>query len=513
MPPRAASSPKPQRTPSSRSKKTPQRLGIGDGWGSDEIAARDWTGDAISNGTSTSQVQVKTTAALQPKAGSVTQIIPVTSIAAGVYTGLSSILDAAAFATIVLAPAGLPLDVGMQHALLGFIVTQSVVSYMSGAGTMLTPISYEVMPFLAKFAILIKGSVGEREILPTLLAGSMLVSVVAAVAFLVLSALPLGGVLDRLLPPPVQAGLFAAIGWGLYTLSYETLGFESSLGMPLHASFLTWEAAQLWLPAHILGIGLWLASRRSSSPALFPGFVMGVTLATHAVRLATATSLAEAQAGHWLMESTEGRPCTTLWESAYGQGGSVNWDALLSAPALKELVCALLLGPVVNTLVNLVLIGPVINAKLSLPAELRAHAAGTALAAVSGGYSNYIAVSNTAIHRKCGGRDRLSCFVAAAVATVFFIAHPLFVVVGYVPTLVVAAICVYIGADFLWDNLIDASLKGSAQSAAATFAVLAICLAKDTLWGVFIGVATTQLYRLVAPAPPAAKASKAKQGK
>lgn len=32
--------------------------------------------------------------------------------------------------------------------------------------------------------------------------------------------------------------------------------------------------------------------------------------------------------------------------------------------------------------------------------------------------------------------------------------HPLFVVVGYVPTLVVAAICVYIGVDFLWDNLV-----------------------------------------------------------
>jgi hypothetical protein len=44
MPSRTASSPRPQRTPSSRTKKTPKRLGIGDGWGSDQIAARDWTG-------------------------------------------------------------------------------------------------------------------------------------------------------------------------------------------------------------------------------------------------------------------------------------------------------------------------------------------------------------------------------------------------------------------------------------------------------------------------------------
>ena len=80
---------------------------------------------------------------------------------------------------------------------------------------------------------------------------------------------------SSLLPPPLQAGLFSAIGWGLYTLSYETLGLD---GLPFHPSIATWETAKLWLPAHVLGIGLWLASRRTSSPALFPGFVVGVTV-------------------------------------------------------------------------------------------------------------------------------------------------------------------------------------------------------------------------------------------
>jgi hypothetical protein len=200
------------------------------------------------------------------------------SLAAGLYTGLATFLDAAAFATVVFVPAGLPFDVGIQHALFGFVLMQATVCATSGAGNMVTPVSYEVMPFLAKLASLVaaSGAKARAQILPTVLAGSMLVSAAAAVICALLARLlPAKFEVESLLPPPLQAGLFSAIGWGLYTLSYETLGLE---GMPFDPSIATWGTARLWLPAHVLGIGLWLASRRTSSPALFPGFVVSVTV-------------------------------------------------------------------------------------------------------------------------------------------------------------------------------------------------------------------------------------------
>lgn len=430
------------------------------------------------------------------------------SLAAGLYTGLATFLDAAAFSTVVFVPAGLPFDIGIQHALFGFVLMQVTVCLTSAAGNIVTPVSYEVMPFLARVTSLIaaNGKAGRSAILPTVLAGSMLISAAAAVACALLSRLlPRDFDVETLLPPPLQAGLFSAIGWGLYTLSFETLGFE---GMPFDPSIATWATARLWLPAHILGIGLWLASRRTSSPALFPGFVIGVTVLTHAVRVGTGTSLTEAQDGHWLMASCSGRPMTALWASAY-DFGAIEWPVLLGGEALKELICALLFGPLVNTLLNLVLIGPVIEAPVGLPTELAAAGWGSAATALGGGYSNYIAVSNTAIHRKCGGRDKLSCIAAALVAATFLAVHPLFAVVGYVPTLVVAAICVYIGCDFLWDNLVEAALQGGIGPALASWAVLATCLLKDMLWGVLLGVAAFQMYaRLLAPAPDAATAKK-----
>jgi len=60
------------------------------------------------------------------------------AIAAGAYSGLQAFIDAAMFATVVFAPAGLPLDVGIQHALLGSVITQTAVTYL---GTVLSTLA------------------------------------------------------------------------------------------------------------------------------------------------------------------------------------------------------------------------------------------------------------------------------------------------------------------------------------------------------------------------------------
>ena len=273
---------------------------------------------------------------------------------------------------------------------------QTTVALLSAAPGIVTPVSYEVMPFLGRFAAMaartMRGAPASA-VMTTVLVGSMGISLAAAAVLLLLSRLPLEGSIDKLLPPALQAGLFSAIGWGLYTLSFETLGLE---GLPISPITFTADAMRLWVPAHILGIGLWLASRRTSSPMLFPGFVGGVTLLTHAVRVASGTSLAAAQEAHWLMASAAGRPWHTLIAAATDVG-SVNWSVLLSADAARELVSALLFGPVVNTLLNLVLIGPVVEKTVALPRELAASAAGSLATALGGGYSNYIAVSNVSV--------------------------------------------------------------------------------------------------------------------
>ena len=267
------------------------------------------------------------------------------------------------------------------------------------------------------------------------LAGSALVSVAAAALFYLLSAFKISGeAIAALLPPPLQAGLFAVIGWGIYGLAFEMLQLPPPVlpiaaedGGDWLATLASPAAYTLWVPTHLLGIALWLASKLTSHPALFPGFVVATVAVTHAVRLATGTSLAESAEAGWLMKETEGRSLYDgLWTAA--SPSAVRWDALFRPEALNIIGGAVLFGPVVNTALNLVLAGPVVGTKLEPPRELRAHAAGSLAAGAAGGFSAYLAVSNTAIHLKCGGTSRASCYAAAAVAALFVALPQLFAV-------------------------------------------------------------------------------------
>ena len=80
---------------------------------------------------------------------------------------------------MVFVPAGLPIGVAIQHALLGFIVMQTVVSSLTAAPSLITPVSYEVMPYLGQFALIVKKQVGGAAALATVLAGSALVNLAA----------------------------------------------------------------------------------------------------------------------------------------------------------------------------------------------------------------------------------------------------------------------------------------------------------------------------------------------
>lgn len=414
------------------------------------------------------------------------------SLVAGTYTGVMQFTFAAACASIIFAPVGLPLSIGIQHCLFGFVVTQAIVAKTTTVrgGVALAVPSFEVLPFLAKFAVIVAGAVGTGAgpgvVLATVLAGSILANALAAVLLTVASELPVDNI-DSLLPPPLQAGLFAAIGWSLYLLSFDTLG----LGFTASALF-TAQAARLWVPANLLGVGLWRASRKLDTPLLIPAFILGVTALVHGVRLGTGASIVAARSAGWLMAEVVGEPATALWGAL--SPALVRWDVIFSRPALTQLVCAALFGPLVNTVLNFVLYGPMIKQKLDLKRELKSHALGAAAAAATGGYSNYIGLSDTAIHRKIGGLDRFSCYAGAAVGALFLLAYPLCGLVGYIPSLAIAAICVYVGCDFLYDNLIDATRANGIRAGLAAAAVLLISVRKDMLTGSLVGIAGARAY-------------------
>ena len=72
------------------------------------------------------------------------------------------------------------------------------------------------------------------------------------------------------------------------------------------------------------------------------------------------------------------------------------------------------------------------------------------------------------------------------------VAYPLCGAVGYLPTLAIAAICIYVGCDFLYDNIYDNFRTNGARTGLATSAILAVCVRKDMLWGLITGIVGAQ---------------------
>jgi len=418
------------------------------------------------------------------------------SIVAGTYSGLMQFTFAAACASIIFGPVGLPLVTGIQHALLAFVVMQTVVTATTSVpgGVVLAVPSFEVLPFFARFAVICSTAIGAGAppgtLLATVLVGSILVTLGASALMFAAAEAPVDDV-DKLLPPPLQAGLFAAIGWSLYLLSYDTLGLDLSSTL---SKLFSADPLRLWLPANLLGLGLWQVSRMTTSPLLFPVFILLTSTLVHGVRLAMGMSVEAARAGGWLMASIAGAPLTGLFRAVSPR--LVRWDVLLSPAALKQLVSAVFFGPLVSTVLNYVLLGPLIKKKLDLKHELRSHATAAAASAVGGGYANYIGLSDTVIHRKIGGLDRLSCYLAAAVSALFLVVYPLCAIVGYLPTLVIAAIFVFVGVDFLYDNLLGTAREQGPAAGLATCAVFALCVRYDMLVGLLVGIAGFQVAAL-----------------
>ena len=162
-----------------------------------------------------------------------------------------------------------PTEVAVEEAFFGKSV-QSALRIGEARGVVLAVPSFEVLPFLARFAVIVAGAVGAgapAAVLATVLAGSVLVCLLSA-ALLALAALLPVDEITTLLPPPLQAGLFSAIGFGLYLLSFDTMGLASPLAGG--RSLLAWPAVRLWLPANLLGLGLWRTSRKTDSPCAPP---------------------------------------------------------------------------------------------------------------------------------------------------------------------------------------------------------------------------------------------------
>jgi SulP family sulfate permease len=313
------------------------------------------------------------------------------------------------------------------------------------------------------------------DIFLTVVAATLVVTVLCGILFLVIGRFRLGGLI-RFVPYPVVGGFLAGTGWLLFKG-----GVNAASGMQVQlrnlGQLFEFQLSRL-LPALAFGVILLIAVRVIKRPLVIPT-VIGIGLVVFAIGVVvTGSSIDDVREGGWLLFG--GSETTRLWEFR-------TVDALAGAdwPSVLESWTGIVTAVFVATLAILFNISGtelVLDRDLDTNKELRDAGVLNVVSGALGGIPGYHALSLTALAERMRVDARVAGLIAAAVplAAVVFGAS----VVGLIPRMIVGGVLVFIGLAFLVEWVWD---KRKSLPPLEYGVVLAILLA-IIVWGFLIGV-------------------------
>ena len=416
-------------------------------------------------------------------------------LAAGLIIGGVEVVLAVAFAALVFAgatPARLGDGIGLYLVAaaltLGFLAwragVRGVVGSVQDAATAVLSILALGTAYKASTIVLIcqNAAVGKCEVpdvFLTVVAATLVVTVLCGVIFLVLGTFRLGN-LVRFIPYPVVGGFLAGTGWllfkgGIYIASGVELHFRT---FDLLVSRVTLER---WLPALAFGVILYLAVRLVKKPLVIP-IVLGIGLVLFAIgMLATGSSIDAAKHGRWLLGPFESARLWQPWTLRALTGA--DWSAVLSQWAG---IATAIFVATIAILFNVSGTEVVLHRDLDTNRELRDSGVLNVVSGALGGIPGYHALSLTALAERMSVDARVAGLIAAAVplAGVIFGAS----VIELIPRMIVGGVLVFLGLAFMVEWVWDKRKVLPPLEYGVVLVILAVIIGRAYLPGVVVGL-------------------------
>lgn len=369
-------------------------------------------------------------------------VAPGRALGAGAIAAIWAVSNALAYAGLIFsgAPPGV-LSQAVSGLLLGLAALSAVIAWGAGARGMAAAVFGATAVVCAAAVQAVDAQLAARAVAAGAARDGALVLVCGAITLAtgltlaVVGALRIGS-LVRLLPHPVSAGFFCGLGATFCLSALKMVG-----GTPLHPEALLAGAAA-WRLAFCAGIALLLLvlPRVVGHWAVMPGILVAATLAYHAGRIAGGQSVAEAQAGGWLL-------------GPFAAAGPLNlpppaslalFDAELLLLLLPYAGSAALLSAI--TLALMVTgIETSVGRRLDVDREMMVAGFGNAVAGAAGGIPGGPVMTTTGMLARLGARSRLAAATTAFVALALLALGP--DVLGLLPRPVLAALLLSYGID------------------------------------------------------------------
>jgi sulfate permease, SulP family len=417
------------------------------------------------------------------------------TIAAGLIIGAVETVLAVAFAAIVfggLLFARLPDGIGLY--LVAAVLTLGFLAWRGGRRGVVGSVQDAAAAVLGVAAAAAAARAAELErvaaaagltdfdhpdVFLTVIAATLVVTVLCGIVFLVLGARRWGNLI-RFMPYPVVGGFLAGTGWLLFKSGMYVAAGTAVRLRSLDDLVRPYEL-QRWVPAFAFGVVLLLAVRFVRRPLVIPA-VIAIGIAGFAVvAVATGNGLDEVRAGHWLLGPFE---TSRLWQPWTLRAiGGADWVSVLGSwgvIATAVFVAALAL------VFNVGGTELILERDLDTNEELRDAGGLNVVSGLLGGIPGYHALSLTSLAERMNVDGRRAGLIAAAVplAAVVFGGT----VVGLIPRMIVGGLLVFVGLAFIVEWVWDTRHSLPRLEYLVVLVILAIVIAQGYLLGIVVGL-------------------------
>lgn len=324
----------------------------------------------------------------------------------------------------------------------------------------------------------------------TVVAASLIVTVLTGIAFLALGRYRLGN-LVRFVPYPVVGGFLAGTGWLLLRGGIGVAGNITPDIAHFRQLVSAYELVR-WVPAVVFGVGLLLITRFVKRSLLIPAVIASGFGLFFLGMLVTGSSMDEALQGGWMLGPFPFPSARLFRPWTLRALTGADWSAVIGQAV--GMATAVFVA-VVATLFNVSGIELMLRTDLDSNRELRDAGIANVASAPFGGIPAYHALVLTSLAHQMKVSARAAGLVAAAVPLIAVVFGG--ELIQYIPRMVVGGVLVFVGLSFIVEWVFDVRRSLPVSEYLIILAILVTIAGRGFLPGIAVGlVAAVILFAL-----------------
>jgi SulP family sulfate permease len=374
------------------------------------------------------------------------------------------------------------LSYGVAVTFLSAAVAGSIVALFSSLPFAIAgPDSSAVVIFAAMVTTVVRRLIaqGNQDLLAPVVTAMSLATVLTGLLLCALGFTRAGRAI-RFVPYPVIGGFLGATGWLIITGAIQVVtdqkptlsNIEAFLNVSVMAKFAAALAVALML--HVL-------LRRSKSPFILPGILLGTVAVAHLVVVAAGSSVSAAQASGWMFPAQSEAALAVPWKPA--TLANFPWASL---PSIAGDIVAIMFVTVITLLLNTTGIEIATRTEADIERDLKSLGLANLLTAAFGGYASCTSLSRSTLARLAGATGRLSGLTVAAIFVALLVVGPGFL--GYVPKYVLGGVLFFLGAGLVYQWLVESSQRLLLVEYLSLVGIAVLIINWGFVAGVLIGV-------------------------